>query len=167
LIEDRHKRLSAEPTSSETVEDLTALCTFEKMLFLHQVALFADLSPDDLYELSKLAREITVEAPAIVVQEGDLGDDLYVITAGQTEASVKRNGKERVIGTAGAGSVIGEMAVIDGHPRSATVRASTPKVQLLLISGMDFRHVLANRSDLSAQIMRMITQRLRQVLDSL
>jgi cyclic nucleotide-binding protein/HEAT repeat protein/4Fe-4S binding protein len=151
----------------ETKKDFTGLCSLEKMMFLHQVPLFADLSPDDLCELSDLAQEITIHAPDALVREGDMADDLYVITAGKSEATVLRNGKEHVIGTAESGTVIGEMAVIDGRSRSATVRALTQDVHLLRIRGEAFRHVLANRPDLSAQVMRIISLRLRQVLDSL
>jgi hypothetical protein len=151
----------------ENEKDFTGLCALEKMMFLHQVPLFADLSPDDLCELSKLAQEVTIHTHDVLVQEGDMGDDLYVITAGKSEATVLRNGKEHVIGTAESGTVIGEMSVIDGGLRSATVRALTPDVHLLQIRGEAFRHVLANRPDLSAQVMRIISLRLRQVLDTL
>jgi len=151
----------------ENEKDFSGLCSLEKMMFLHQVPLFADLSPDDLCELSNLAQELTIHAPDVLVQEGDVADDLYVITTGKSEATVFRNGKEHVIGTAESGTVIGEMAVIDGRSRSATVRALTPDVHLLRIRGEAFRHVLAKRPDLSAQVMRIISLRLRQVLDSL
>jgi len=151
----------------ENEQDLSGLCSLEKMMFLHQVPLFADLGPDDLCELSNLAQELTIHAPDILVQEGDRADDLYVITDGKSEATVFRSGKEHVIGTAESGTVIGEMAVIDGRSRSATVRALTPDVHLLRIRGEAFRHVLANRPDLSAQVMRIISLRLRQVLDSI
>jgi len=151
----------------ENEKDFSRLCSLEKMMFLHHVPLFADLGPDDLCELSNLAQEVTIHAPEVLVQEGDKADDLYVITDGKSEATVFRNGKEHVIGTAESGTVIGEMAVIDGRSRSATVRALTPDVHLLRIRGEAFRHVLANRPDLSAQVMRIISLRLRQVLDSL
>ena len=155
------------PAASESVRNFKELCTLEKMLFLHQVALLADLSPDDLYELSQFAQEVTIHAPDTLLQEGDRGDDLYVITSGKTETTVMREGEDYVIGTAEPGTVIGEMAVIDGYSRSATVRASTRNVHLLRISGADFRHLLAHRPDLSAQVMRIISLRLRQVIDAL
>jgi hypothetical protein len=151
----------------ENEKDFSRLCSLEKMMFLHHVPLFADLGPDDLCELSNLAQEVTIHATEVLVQEGDKADDLYVITDGKSEATVFRNGKEHVIGTAESGTVIGEMAVIDGRSRSATVRALTPDVHLLRIRGEAFRHVLANRPDLSARVMRIISLRLRQVLDSL
>lgn len=145
----------------------TMLGTFEKMMYLHQVPLFASLAPDDLYELSVLAQEVELGPQDLVVREGDSADDLYVITSGQTEATVLRDGTARVIGTDGPGHVIGELAVIDGHPRSATVEAVSPQVKLLRIRGEDFRRVLEHRGDLSTQIMRILTQRLRAVLQSL
>jgi CRP/FNR family transcriptional regulator, cyclic AMP receptor protein len=80
--------------------------------------------------------------------------------------STTRDGQRQIVGAAGPGSVIGEMAVIDGQPRSATVQVVTPELRLLRFSGENFRRVLANRADLSAQVMRIISLRLRQVLDS-
>jgi len=148
-------------------KNFAALCTLEKMVFLHQVPLFADLNPDDLYELSGYAKEAVIHAHEVLVHEGDTADDLYIITNGQAEATVMRKEEEHVIGTAGPGNVIGEMAVVDGQSRSATVKATSPTLQLLRIRGEDFRRVLANRSDLSAQIMRIISLRLRQVISSL
>jgi CRP/FNR family transcriptional regulator len=167
FITDRHEDPSITQVLSQAGKNFAALCTLEKMVFLHQVPLFADLNPDELYELSGLARESAIHAPEVLVREGDTADDLYIITNGQAEATVMRKGTDHVIGTAGTGNVIGEMAVVDGQPRSATVRATSPSLQLLRIRGEDFRHVLANRSDLSAQVMRVISLRLRQVLNSL
>jgi cyclic nucleotide-binding protein/4Fe-4S binding protein len=151
---------------SEAGKNFAALSTLEKMVFIHQVPLFADLNPDDLYELSGFAREAILRANETLVREGDTADELYIITNGQAEATVTRKGLEQVIGTASSGHVIGEMAVIDGQPRSATVKATSPKLQLLRIRGEDFRRVLMSRADLSAQVMRIISLRLRKVLDS-
>jgi len=98
------------------------------------------------------------------VAKGETADDLYIITAGKIQTTVIRGDRETIIGTAGPGNVIGEKAVIDGQARSATARAITPTVELLKIDGKAFRHVLVNRPDLSAQIMRIISLRLRQLI---
>jgi len=167
LITERRDDPSITQVFSQAGKNFAALCTLEKMVFLHQVPLFADLNPDDLYELSGFAKETVIHADEVLVHEGDTDDDLYIITNGQAEATVMRKDTEHIIGTAGPGNVIGEMAVVDSQPRSATVRATSPNLRLLRIRGEDFRRVLANRSDLSAQIMRIISLRLRQVLNSL
>ena len=166
LIKDKSEDPSITQVLSQAGKNFAALCTLEKMVFIHQVPLFADLNPDELYELSGFAGELVIRATEILVREGDTTDDLYIITNGQAEATVLRKGSEQAIGTAGPGNVIGEMAVIDGQPRSATVKATSPKLQLLRIRGEDFRRVLMSRADLSAQVMRIISLRLRQVLDS-
>jgi hypothetical protein len=143
------------------------LSTFEKMLHLHQVPLFADLGAEDLDLLSKISQEVELHGSDLLVREGDIADELYVVTDGNAQVVVSRDGQPQVVDTLGPGAIIGELAVIDSQPRSATVRVSTPELRLLRISGEDFRRMLATRSDLSTRVMRVISSRLRQVLGSL
>jgi len=109
---------------------------------------------------------VEFHAADLLFSEGDIADELYIITEGKAEVLMKRAGALQAVETLGAGAILGEMAVIDGHPRSATVRAATPDLRLLRINGADFRRILANRADLSTQIMRIISFRLRQALGS-
>jgi CRP-like cAMP-binding protein len=150
-----------------SMSPFTRLPAFEKMLYLHQVPLFADLSVDVLDEISRLTQEAEFRSPDLLFSEGDVADELYIITEGKAEILMTRDGGLQIVETLEAGAIIGEMAVIDGHPRSATVRAASPQLRLLRISGTDFRKILAHRSDLSTQVMGVLSSRLRQALGSL
>ena len=58
-----------------------------------------------------------------IFEEGDPGDCAYIIESGSVEVSLDKGGRKLVIATLGAGEVLGEMAIIDNHPRTATARA--------------------------------------------
>jgi CRP-like cAMP-binding protein len=150
-----------------SMSSFARLSAFEKMLYLHQVPLFADVSVEILDEISRLTKEVEFHEADLLFSQGDVADELYIITDGNAEVLTKRDGAQKTVETLGQGAIIGEMAVIDGHPRSATVRAATPDLRLLRISGADFRRILAHRSDLSTQVMSILSSRLRQALGSL
>ena len=83
------------------------------------------------------ATQAHYEPGEIVFEEGDTGDSLFMILAGQVEV-VKRVGAEpRVVGTLGPGEYFGEMALLGRRPRSATTRAQT-QLDLLVLPGSDF-----------------------------
>ena len=56
-------------------------------------------------------------------EEGDVGDCAYIIESGSVELSIDKGGKILIIATLGEGDVLGEMAIIDKRPRTATARA--------------------------------------------
>src|SRR5580693_282277 len=83
------------------------------------------------------ARQAHYEQGETVFEEGDAGDNLYMILAGQVEV-LKRVGEQtQPIGTLGTGEYFGEMALLGRQPRSATTRALTP-LDLLVLPGADF-----------------------------
>lgn len=81
---------------------------------------FADLDHHDLTMLARWVREVRVPAGSALVEQGDLPYDLFVIESGS--AVVVRD--DRVLATLGPGDLVGEMAVLRGQRRMATVRAS-------------------------------------------
>ena len=142
------------------------LATVDKILFLSGVALFASLEPEDLHELSDLARERLFAKGEILVKQGDLTDELFLLTLGRAVVSVERQGQEQEVARTAAGDVVGELSAIDGDPRSATVRSASQPLYTLQISGGDFRDLLGRRPDLAAQLMKTMALRLRQTLSS-
>jgi cyclic nucleotide-binding protein/4Fe-4S binding protein len=138
-----------------------------RMQFLRGVPLFADLDPDDLLDLAELGREEDLPAEtALCVQDLPDSGDLFVILAGR--AAVRVHGApgadaETEIAELGPGEVVGELSLVDGSPRSATVRAKEGPLRVLRIPAQPFRDRLLPRGRVSRSLLRTLTQRLRSL----
>lgn len=92
--------------------------------FLKNVPLFADLPEADLDRLCEMVEEVRLEAGKDLFKEGSPGDMAYVIKEGELEIVKDSSGREVLLAVRGdPGTVIGEMALLQAAPRSATVRA--------------------------------------------
>lgn len=133
----------------------------DKIQFLRQVSLFKSLSDKALLDLSAITIEQTVPAKTTVFKEGDKGDALYIVKSGKVNI-LKRNssGIDSVLVALGKGAVIGDMAIIDEQPRSASI-ATIPDTTFLIITKEDFRSLLADVPEISYQILKLTTERLR------
>ncbi len=79
----------------------------------------------------------------VLFREGEAGDNAYIIESGLLEISRQTGRAEMIIGTAAAGEMVGEMALIDSQPRSATARALKPTT-LAVVPKADFEVSLAS-----------------------
>jgi ATP/ADP translocase/HEAT repeat protein len=131
--------------------------TIEKILLLRTVPLFERLSGEDLASLARLATGELREPGEIVFKEGERGDALYVIVRGAVEI---RRGADDVIAVLRAPDVLGEMAVLDESPRSATATA-VEGTELLCIGSEEFHEALRDRFEVADGVIRLLTQRLR------
>lgn len=96
--------------------------------FLKKVPLFADLGDDDLHRLCDSVGTVKLPAGEELFQEGIEGDMAYIIQAGEVEIVKESAGREVLLAVRGEGVVIGEMALLESTPRSATVRARSDTV---------------------------------------
>lgn len=111
----------------------------DKIQFLRQVPLFRSLSDKALLDLSAITIEQTHPPKSLVFKEGDKGDALYIVKTGKVNI-LKRNssGVDSILVTLGKGALIGDMAIIDEQPRSASV-ATIQETTFLIITKDDFR----------------------------
>jgi hypothetical protein len=146
---------------------MAQLTVIEKMMLIRQVPIFAELDPDDLEELGAIVEERRVEANKDVFREGEPGDAVYlVVRGGVTVFTGGIDGRpERTLSTLGAGACIGEMAVLDAAPRSATVRA-TERTRLLRVPGEGFKRVMSERPEMSQAIVAELVKRMRGMMAS-
>ncbi|MDB5490869.1 MAG: cyclic nucleotide-binding domain protein [Micavibrio sp.] len=93
------------------------------------------------------------KAGQTIMQQGDKGESAYIIEEGTVEIYIERNGRIQNVGTRGPGALIGEMAIVDDAPRTATIRA-LQHCKLLEITRDDF----ANRLESSDPVLQMISQ---------
>ena len=106
----------------------------DKIRFLQQTELFAELPETELELICQSASEVAYPADATLFEEGDEGDSLYLIVEG--EVSIIKAGTE-VLFFNEKGYCLGEIALIDNKPRSATVKTVKP-TQFLRITRDDF-----------------------------
>ncbi len=99
----------------------------------------------------------------LLLKEGDKGHCAYVIETGNVEILISREGQQVQVGVRGPGSLIGEMAMIDDKPRTATVRA-IDDCDVLEISREDFNRRVESADPVVKMVMRVITNRYRDVM---
>jgi CRP/FNR family cyclic AMP-dependent transcriptional regulator len=119
-------------------------------------------------ELRALSGEGVVKAfpkQAVIVNEGDETDSLYVILSGRVKVFLcDEAGKEIVLGTQGPGEYFGEM-VLDGGPRSASVMTLEPS-RFAVVPKTKFREFLRNQPDFSVHLIEKLIRRTRALTDS-
>jgi CRP/FNR family transcriptional regulator, cyclic AMP receptor protein len=125
---------------------------------LRGVPLFAGLSTRHLRHLASHAEEVRYGANRVIVRQGARGDSFFVIAEG--EATVRQG--TRKIGTLGPGDFFGEMALLDGRPRSASVTADTPLVTVRLTRAAFTKALDANPA-LARAIMAELAARIRRL----
>jgi EAL domain-containing protein (putative c-di-GMP-specific phosphodiesterase class I) len=105
----------------------------------------------------------TYKAGETIMREGDAGDCAYIIEEGLVEISITRGGKIQHVGTRGPGTIIGEMAMVDSSPRTATVKA-VKECKMLEITRADFSQRLRTTDPVIQMISQVILTRYRDML---
>jgi CRP/FNR family cyclic AMP-dependent transcriptional regulator len=132
---------------------------------LRQVELFGHLTDEQLEQLAAQSRELSFRKHAVLMTEGDIGESMYVIRDGLVKVFVSdEEGKELVLYQQGKGAVIGDIALLDDAPRSASV-STLEKTTALSIGKQAFLECLMQSPEMSINIIRSLTQRLRQATD--
>lgn len=142
---------------------IESLTTLERMALLRRVSLFTHLDPEDLEAASLLAEERIFDSGQHLCSEGEQGDEVFVIIDGALEVWTGEGQSRRVLGTATAGSCIGEMAVLDAAPRSATVTTTRP-TRTLVLPAVEFRNLIVSRPAVGQAIIDVLVARLRTVI---
>ena len=129
---------------------------------LGRVWLFAGLSEDQLDAISNFTFGKTFGHGDLIVEEGDTGNGLYIITSGKVEV-VKGLGTENqlILGERASGDVIGEMALLGEWPRTASVR-SLGEVECLGIDRWVFLSLLQRQPQIGINMLQILAQRLRE-----
>lgn len=144
------------------MDTLKTVSILERILLLREIPIFADLSPEDLKLVAETAREEWIPQNTVIFNQGDEGDRMFVIVEGRLHVLNQVDGEEHILAQRGAGDFVGEMAVIESAPRSATLRAQTDS-RLLALDGETFKGILRERPDVSFAVLRSISRRLREM----
>jgi CRP/FNR family transcriptional regulator, cyclic AMP receptor protein len=124
---------------------------------LRAIPLFGDCSKKELSLLARTGKQVDYTADHVIVAQGDTeGAGLHVLLDG--EAKVEVNGRTRR--RLGPGDFFGEIALLDGGPRTASVITTTP-ARVLFIARWNFREVLSDQPALALRMLEVVARRLR------
>ncbi len=134
--------------------------TTEEMLA--KVPLFQDLPKKSLDRIAKFVRQRNFQAGDTIFKEGEEGVGFFLVTSGKVDVS--RAGS--TLATISDGGFFGEMALLDNHRRSATVKA-TADTACLAIMRSDFIAELRNNPDLAVEMLNTMSRRVRELDEKL
>jgi HEAT repeat protein len=145
-----------------TVETLANLSLMERIVFLLRVPLFADLSPADLERVAEVAAEQVHADGEVIADQGEPGDEMYVVVSGEIRVLVQADGESPVeVARRKAGDSVGEMAIVSRTSRMASLVAAG-EVRTLSIDRRRFERILRDRPEVSLAVMGVLCSRLRE-----
>jgi CRP-like cAMP-binding protein len=125
---------------------------------IRSVPLFSGFGDKDLQRVAAIAKEVEFPTGKEIAKQGESGVGFHMITQG--DAVVEVDGATHT--TLGPGSYFGEMSLLDGGPRSATVRAITP-LRTVSMTSWDFNALLDQHPELTKKLLIELCRRLRAV----
>jgi CRP/FNR family transcriptional regulator, cyclic AMP receptor protein len=128
-----------------------------KVQALKAAPLFEGLSRKELVQLARVSDDLEVEPGRVLCKEGETGREFFVIVDGK----VKVTRKGRSVATRRSGDFVGEIALLEEMPRTATVTAETP-VRLFVLTRKDFRHLLDENPGVERKVLRALARRLAE-----
>ncbi len=129
---------------------------------IKSIPFFSCLEKHEFEYLKKVIIKKTYPKNAIIFSEGDESNSIYVIKHGKVKAVANdENGKEIILNLHGPGDYFGEMSLIDGKPRSATIITKMPS-EFMIIMRNDFKNLLSSNPDITFNLLKGLITRLRQ-----
>lgn len=125
---------------------------------LAKVPIFSGCSKRELAIIARAAKEVSHAEGTVIAREGERGVGLFLILEGQCRVTIGGKTKAKL----GPGDFFGEVALLDGGPRTATVSALTP-VRLVGITGWVFRGLLMEHPSIALKTLEAVAGRLRAV----
>lgn len=132
---------------------------------LASVPLFEGLSRAHLGRVASLAEHTTYNAGRVIVKKDEPGRAFYVIVDGTAKVVKGKIVTARREAELGPGDFFGELALLDGDPRAATVIAATP-LTTIRIERAAFRHLLREEPELALKVLEGMARRTRKILAS-
>jgi len=126
------------------------------VVLLKSVPLFSDCSTKELQAIRRAAKDVPHKAGTVIAREGEPGIGLFVIADGKADVTI--GGVKRR--TLGPGDFFGEIALLDGGPRTATVTAATD-VRLIGLTEWVFRGLMHEHPSIALKTLQQVAGRLR------
>ena len=126
-----------------------------KIRALRRAPLFDGLSKKELAALARVSEDMEVEPGKVLVKEGEAGQEFFMIVDGKV--NVTRRGRR--VATRGPGDFVGEIALLEDTPRTATVTAEGP-VRFFVLTRKDFRHLLNENPGVERKVLHALARRI-------
>jgi CRP/FNR family cyclic AMP-dependent transcriptional regulator len=123
---------------------------------LKTIPIFSSCSRKEIGAIGRITKEVTFDPGVAICREGETGVGLHIVVEGETKVQIGGRTRRRL----GPGAFFGEVAVLDGGPRTATVIAETP-VRTLSIPSWSFKTLLRSQPSLSTKMLEEVCRRLR------
>ena len=134
----------------------------ERLLSLRQVSLFSRMSLERLHAIERITQESEYVRGEVIMREGEVGDELFCLVEGEVEVLRGAGTPDEMrLNRLGPGAYLGEMAVLDGSPRSATVVAVS-SVRVLVLAGERLRELVQDMPELAFDLLRVLAERVRR-----
>ena len=134
----------------------------ESVELLSRVPLFSELSREELERISRVSVARSFPAGVRVFHEGDHSDACYLVRKGDLRVTREHpDGRAIALATLGPGDIFGELAMLDGEARSASVETLSDS-ELLALPAADVRRLLADHPGISVKLIAALTRRLRE-----
>src|SRR5262245_56677783 len=135
----------------------------ELVQFLKNVKLFAELSPESLAKLGSCLKVVDFPPSEVIVREGAPGVSMYLIKSGLVEVRKKDpvTGIDFLVAQLSEGAAVGEMSLLTGKPRTATVTTVQPTA-VFTLTRADFRNLLTHHPEISLGLARILAERLEE-----
>ena len=130
----------------------------EKLELLKSIPLFAGFGRHELERLGMLTDQVDLPAGRVLMRQDEAGQEAFIIVRGRAE--ITRDG--RVISERGNGDILGEIALVDEGPRTATVTLTEPS-QLLVVGHRDFHTLMDEMPAVRTQVLESLARRVRNL----
>jgi CRP/FNR family cyclic AMP-dependent transcriptional regulator len=125
---------------------------------IRNVPLFAELNRREVATLAKLLEEVDVPAGRVIIRQGRRGSEFFIILDGRVR--IERDGNE--LSELGPGDFLGEIALVDGRPRTASAITEEPS-RLFVLTSQSFNSMLRLHPAVESKVLRALAQRVRKL----
>ncbi len=149
-----------EMEKKENMETLDTLSLMEQIAFLRRVPLFSSLPPADLRDIAAVMREELYEDGTNLARQGEGGEELYLIVTGTVSIHKTQDGKDEELATCQTGEVVGDMALLSGQTRMASL-TTVGQVRALVLGRKAFVRMVRDKPDIGLAVIEVLCERLR------
>jgi CRP-like cAMP-binding protein len=130
---------------------------------LGRVWVFQGLTEEELAHLSRLARTRQYKARETIVEKGDAATEFFVLLSGRAKVAMAGvDGSDAAVNVMGPGEVFGEIAILDGQPRSATV-TTLEECEMATVDKQAFNDLLASSPSIAVKLLAVLAGRVREL----